>query len=249
MLNGLGLFEGIGGISLGLKEWVRPVAYCEIDDYAKLVLTSRFSSAQLPKAPIFPDVRILKGCDLPPVDIIFGGFPCQDISNAGLRAGLGGERSKLFFEIVRLACEIRPAFLFLENVSAITTRGLNRVCLELSSIGYDSRWTIVSAAEIGACHIRKRWFLLAHSNRMRLREKCRQKHKRNKACKGSLQLDRSCVPRRFTWPSERRVKPRVARTGDGVSYRVDRARCLGNAVLPAQAKEAFIRLSGLNHVP
>ena len=104
------------------------------------------------------------GCILPPpVDIIYGGFPCQDISVAGHGAGLGGERSGLFFEIARLVGEIRPRFVFLENVSAITVRGAERVVGELCRLRYDCRWGVLSASDVGAHHERDRWWLLAHA--------------------------------------------------------------------------------------
>lgn len=163
MLNGLDLFSGIGGISLALKPWVRTVAYCEQDRYAQAVLLSRMRDGLLDRAPIWPDVRTLRGDMLPKIDAIFGGFPCQDISAAGLGKGLDGERSGLFFEIIRLVEEIRPAYVFLENVPAIRTRGLGRVLRELSILRYDCRWTVVSAAEVGAPHLRKRWFIVAYS--------------------------------------------------------------------------------------
>src|SRR5690606_10421534 len=127
MLRGLDLFSGIGGLTLALAPWVRPVAYCENDRYATAVLLSRMRTGDLPCAPIWDDVRTLRGDMLPSVDIIYGGFPCQDISCAGRGAGLAGGRSGLFFEIARLARELRPRFVFLENVPAITTRGLGDV--------------------------------------------------------------------------------------------------------------------------
>lgn len=163
-MNGLDLFSGIGGISLALSPWVRTIAYCENDDYAQGVLLSRMADGQLDVGPIWDDVRTLSGGMLPRVEIITGGFPCQDISVAGTGAGLGGRRSGLFFEIVRLTRDLRPRFVFLENVPAIAVRGLDRVLLEFTSLGYDCRWTIVSAAEMGAPHLRERWFLLAHAN-------------------------------------------------------------------------------------
>lgn len=164
-LNGLDLFSGYGGLTLALKKWVRPVAYCEIEPYAQAVLLSRMAEARLPGAPIWEDIRELKGRDLPAVDIIYGGFPCTDLSTANRSAkGLAGERSGLFFEIVRLAKEIRPQFLFLENVPALRTRGLDQVGEQLAEAGYDCRWCVVSASEVGAPHQRRRWFLLANAN-------------------------------------------------------------------------------------
>ncbi len=170
MLNGLDLFSGIGGLSLALSGWVKPVAYCESDRYAQGVLLSRMRGGQLPIAPVWKDVRSLSGKDvMEQVDIICGGFPCQDISAAGAGAGLGGERSSLFFEILRLAKEIKPKFVFLENVPAIRTRGLEHVAEGFASAGYDCRWDFVSAKEVGAPHLRNRWFMLAHTSGAKLR--------------------------------------------------------------------------------
>jgi DNA (cytosine-5)-methyltransferase 1 len=162
-MNGLDLFTGIGGITLALRGYVTPVAYCEIEPYCQSVLLQRMSEGNLPKAPIWDDVRTLPASELPRIDIIYGGSPCQDLSVAGRKAGLDGERSGLFFEIVRLAEELRPTFLFLENVPGIRTRGLDRVLQELTKARYDCRWTMLSAAEVGALHRRERWFLLAHA--------------------------------------------------------------------------------------
>lgn len=165
MLNGLDLFSGIGGISLALREWVRPIAYCEIDPYCQAVLLSRQFDGLLPNAPIWDDITSLRvrgnGRN---IDIIYGGFPCQDISVAGHGKGLEGKRSGLFFEIVRLAQEIKPKFLFLENVPAITSRGGVEVVRQVTEMGYDCRWCVISAASVGALHRRERWFMLAHAN-------------------------------------------------------------------------------------
>ena len=168
MLNGLSLFSGIGGIDVALSEYVRPIAYCEIDPYCQGVLFSRMARRDLSIAPIWPDINTLhtrKSGGLPceHIDIIYGGFPCQDISVAGHGKGLEGERSGLFFEIVRLCSEIKPRFIFLENVPAITSRGGVEVVRQIASMGYDCRWCIISAASVGALHRRERWFLLAHT--------------------------------------------------------------------------------------
>lgn len=160
-MNGLDLFSGIGGITLALAPWVRPVAYCENERYAQAVLLSRMLARDLPDAPIWDDVRTLDACSIPiPVDIVYGGFPCQDISVAGNGTGLAGERSGLYFEVERLVKELTPTFVFLENVPAIRTRGAERVVKGLASLGYDCRWTTLSAAQIGANHKRERWWLL-----------------------------------------------------------------------------------------
>ena len=165
MLYGLDLFSGIGGITEALSEWVRPVAYCESNRYAQGVLVSRMVKGQLPRAPIWDDVTTLRGSNLPRgIDIIYGGFPCQDVSFAGRRVGLDGERSGLVSEVWRLADEIRPKFIFLENVPAILNSGLDRILAELAERRFDARWICLSASDVGACHVRNRWWLLAYSD-------------------------------------------------------------------------------------
>lgn len=280
MLNGLDLFSGIGGLTVALSEWVRPVAYCENDRYAQGVLLSRISSGDLPKAPIWDDVQTLKGKDLPRVDIIYGGFPCQDISNAGLRKGLEGKRSGLFFEIIRLVGELRPRFVFLENVAAITIRGLQRVVSELTALGYDCRWTILSASAVGANHQRERFWLLAYSNSDSNCREIERKLTEEKRISSQIRT-KNCNARKFSGTGEVRIsdkeyisdtnstglqtqgakqqttgakqfstdwwttEPDVGRVANGIPFRVDRIRGLGNAVVPLQAREAFKKLMGI----
>lgn len=162
-MNGLDLFSGIGGLTLALCDYVKPFAYCEIDKYCQAVLLSRMHTGELPKAAIWDDITTLVGSILPSIDIIYGGFPCQDVSCAGNGAGLEGKRTGLFFEVLRLAKEIKPRFIFLENVPAITTRGGLRVVREITEMGYDCRWCVISASSVGALHKRERWFLLAYT--------------------------------------------------------------------------------------
>jgi len=235
-LKGLDLFSGYGGITLGLEDWVRPVAYCEIEPYAQGILLSRMEDGSLPLAPIWNDVSTLRGYNLPEIDIIYGGFPCQDISVAGNGKGLAGERSGLFYELCRLVEEIHPKFIFLENVPAIRTRGLLEVIREFTDLGYDCRWTRVSAREVEAPHRRERWFLLAHSNLNRCSEQTEATSKttsRRRSETTTTECDR--------WP----IEPNVGRVDDGTPFRMDRIKLLGNGVVPKQVKEAFIKLSGV----
>lgn len=172
MINGLDLFSGIGGLTIALSEWVEPVAYCESDKYAQSVLLSRMWRGELPKAPIWDDVSTLNEWMLgEEIDIIYGGFPCQDVSTAGLRKGLDGERTGLFREAVRLVRECKPKFVFLENVPGIR-RFVHVVRGELEALGYDCRDGFFSAAEVGANHIRNRWWLLAHASSERQQQIC-----------------------------------------------------------------------------
>ena len=165
LLKGLDLFSGVGGISMAISEFVRTMAYCEIEPYCQGVLLSRMADGILDNAPIWDDIKTLDGRQFEgKVDIIFGGFPCTDISIAGVGRGLEGERSGLFFEIMRLADEIKPSYIFLENVPMVCSRGGLQIVREITERGYDCRWCTLSAAEVGAKHKRERFFLLAHSN-------------------------------------------------------------------------------------
>jgi DNA (cytosine-5)-methyltransferase 1 len=266
MIYGLDLFSGIGGLSIALSEWVRPVAYCECERYAQAVLLSRMAEGVLPKAPIWDDVRTLRIADLPVApDIICGGFPCQDISVAGTGTGMDGERSSLFFEIARLVREGRPRFIFLENVPAITTRGGVEVVEALGSLGYDCRWGMLSASDMGAPHKRERWFFLAHANIERHKSKSRsgnsdeKKHSRiSRTGETISDSNQSRLEKRQSEPGDNgselsptfrgdwwESEPSIRRVVDGLPYRLDRVKHLGNAVVPAQAREAFKRLMGI----
>jgi len=265
-VNGLDLFSGIGGITLALSPWVTPVAYCENDEYAQAVLIKNMVSGLLPKAPIWDDVRTLKG--LPDIDIIYGGFPCQDISITGRGKGLEGERSRLFFEIIRLVRECKPSFVFLENVPAIRTRGLSTVIKAMADEGYDCRWTDLSASKVGANHKRNRWWLLAYSDgynleaqqrsilRSKKQESEQQKFRNVREDLSDFDFERlerqreeSCgikAEQRDTFNKNWwTVEPDVGRVAHGVSNRLGKLRCLGNAVVPLQAREAFMTLAGL----
>lgn len=170
MLNGIDLFSGYAGITVALSEYVQPIIYCEKEEYAKGILVSRMEDETIPFAPIWNDVTTLDGKQFKGlVDIVYGGFPCQDISVAGKGAGLDGKRSGLFYEVVRICKEASPQFIFLENVPAIRTRGSIEVQEAMAIIGYDCRWCTLSASEVGANHKRERWFLLAYANHDRQR--------------------------------------------------------------------------------
>lgn len=132
MLKVLDLFSGIGGFSLGLERTggFKTVAFCEIDPYCRAVLKKHW-----PDVPCFEDVTKLNGSDIGPVDVICGGFPCQDISLAGKGAGLSGARSGLWYEFHRVIDETRPSWAVIENVSALRARGLDAVLGSLAAIG------------------------------------------------------------------------------------------------------------------
>ena len=158
----LDLFSGIGGFSLGLERaGFHTVAFCEIEPYCRAVLKHHW-----PEVPCYDDIRTLTADRLAAdgigIDVICGGFPCQDISAAGKGAGLAGERSGLWREFYRLIREIRPRYVIVENVSALLSRGLGTILGDLSSIGYDAEWHCIPAAYVGAPHRRDRVWIVAH---------------------------------------------------------------------------------------
>ena len=159
----LDLFSGIGGFSLGLERsgHFETVAFCEIEPYCRAVLAKHW-----PKVPCYDDIRTLTAdrlkADGIAVDAICGGFPCQDISNAGRRAGIGGERSGLWSEYARLIGELRPRFVIVENVAALLGRGINVVLGDLATLGFDAEWHCIPASAVGAPHRRDRIWIVAH---------------------------------------------------------------------------------------
>lgn len=163
------LFAGIGGFELGLERAIpgaETVWQVEQNEYCQKILTKHW-----PNAKIYDDVRKVNKNNLEPIDILCGGFPCQDISLANQNAkGLQGEKSGLWFEMLRLISELRPKIAVLENVAAVTIRGLSDILRGLSEIGYDAEWQIISAKEFGAPHLRKRWFCVAYPNSKRPRQ-------------------------------------------------------------------------------
>ena len=162
MLTFGSLFAGIGGLDLGLE---RAGMVCkwqvEIDDYATKVLTKHW-----PNVPRFRDVRSVGAHNLPAVDCICGGFPCQPHSEAGLRQGKADDRD-LWPEFARLICELKPRWVLAENVTGLFTTDTGRffgsVLRDLATLGYDAEWSTVSACSLGAPHPRERVFVVAYT--------------------------------------------------------------------------------------
>ena len=161
----LDLFAGIGGLSLGL-EWsgaFQTVAYCEREPFCQKVLHKNN-----PEIPIYDDVCTLTKSELDAdgitIDAICGGFPCQDISEAGNKAGLAGERSGLWFEYARLIGQLRPKYVVVENVSELLIRGFDDVLGTLATLGYDAEWHCIPASAVGAPHYRDRIWIIAYPN-------------------------------------------------------------------------------------
>lgn len=154
------LFAGIGGFDLGFERAGFKTSWqVEIDPYCQKVLAKNF-----PEAERFGDIRECGSHNLRPVDVICGGFPCQDVSWAGLGAGLEGERSGLWFQMLRIVRLLRPRFVLVENVSALLIRGFDSVIADLAESGYDAEWDSLQAGYFGAPHERERVFILAYPN-------------------------------------------------------------------------------------
>ena len=171
-LRVLDLFAGIGGFSLGFERaGFETVGFCEIDPSCQAVLRKHW-----PNVPIWDDVRALPLEDLQDVDVITAGFPCQDVSEAGWRGGLRGSRTGLFYECIRIAGELRPSYVVLENVSGLlfSTKPWFGVVLQaLAEIGFDAEWQLIPASSVGADHRRERVFVVAYPDSI-VRKHCVQ---------------------------------------------------------------------------
>lgn len=217
------LFAGIGGMSLGLE---RAGMICkwqvEIDEFCRKVLTKHW-----PEVPKYGDIRQITGDDLEPVDLIVGGFPCQDISLAGRHAGIDGERSGLWWEMARLIAALRPRYVLIENVPAILGRGMGEVLGFLAGSGMDAEWSTMRTCEFGAPHPRARVFIVAYA-----KEERRGRRWLIWPTEKSLEAGRCDSEFMRPWS----VEPRVPRVAYGVANRVDRVRAIGNAVSPPVAQ-------------
>jgi DNA (cytosine-5)-methyltransferase 1 len=236
----LHLFAGAGGGILGgMLLGHTTVCAVELEPYCREVLLQRQRDGILPKFPIWDDVCTFDGTPWRgKVDVVCGGFPCQDISAAGKGAGITGERSGLWGEMARIIGEIRPKYAFVENSPMLTLRGLDRVLGDLSEMGYDARWGVVGASHVGAPHRRERIWILAYSNLSQ--------------CQGTRQPSRSntehseFMPFSAWWrqdPAET-LESCMGRMANGVADRVDRLKAIGNGQVPLCAAYAWRILGG-----
>lgn len=266
------LFAGIGGIDLGFERaGLKCKWQVEIDDYATQVLEKNWPNvARWRDVKTFPP-QVEKKWD---VDVIAGGFPCQDISTAGRGEGLQGERSGLFYEIIRLVRQLKPRAIVLENVAALLARGMGDVLGELAEVGYDSEWHCIPAASVGAPHVRDRVFIIAVLGNANcspiqgsgLSGGIRQKYpninsysfgRRKQILADSYgerqsgqgvhggrvskeENQRRKANRTFSGGKGKEnhwyIEPDVGRVANGVPRRMDRLKCLGNAVVPQVAE-------------
>jgi DNA (cytosine-5)-methyltransferase 1 len=192
---------------------MRTVAFCEKDDRKRAELERRW-----PGVPCLPDVETLQGEQCGEPDLICGGFPCQDVSNAGRRAGIAGKRTGLWTHFARLIGELRPRYALMENVPGLLVRGMGRVLGDLAALGYDAEWDCIPAAALGAPHLRARIWILAYPCGFR-------DEAHDTICAGRSEL--VVCPR---WPAE----PRAPRVDDGVPGWMVGA--YGDAIIPQIAE-------------
>ena len=281
-MNELALFAGAGGGILGgkLLGW-RTMCAVEHDQYAASVLAQRQNDGTLEAFPIWDDVRTFDGKPWRGrVDVVSGGFPCQDISCAGRGEGLEGARSGLWVEMARIIREVRPKYVFVENSPMLTSRGLGTVLGDLAAMGFNAEWGVLGAHHAGAPHKRDRIWILAHFNSVSTSAKVADaadtnaparagadaggwsgRQPRGGGGRGGIEdkvaysnsfrrgddgenssdsdRDRNDAGSEHGWW---RAEPPVGRVADGVAYRVDRLKALGNGQVPAVAALAFTTL-------
>ena len=240
------IFSGIGGFDLA-AQWAgfENVYNCEIDAFARSVLAYRF-----PQSIQFTDVTKME--NPPKVDILSGGFPCQDISHANttLQSGIDGTRSGLFFHLARIIDQTRPAFVVMENVAALAKNGLDKVLQTIANIGYDAEWAVITAERYGAPHNRARLWIVAYPN----------SYGRDGSQVVFGRLFTEKVPKTQGWEFSRTIchtngkkaLPPSFGVYDGVPVGVDfhkRIAALGNAIVPQIAHHIFTiikdRLNGV----
>lgn len=252
-MNELALFAGIGGGILGTQLLGhRCVCAVENDPHAQSVLLARQNDGYLPPFPIWDDVTTFDGRPWRGiVDLVSGGFPCQDISIAGKQQGLDGERSGLWREMSRIIGEVCPRFVFIENSPELTKLGLSEVLSDLAQMGYDAVWGCIGASTVGADHERQRiWIVGQHTDKVNALREARPAFgtENPDACEWTTKEIKqewygrlpelgavSTLEGEFTYAG-------AVRALDGIPHRMDRSARLGNAQVPAVARLAFALL-------
>jgi len=259
-MNELALFAGAGGGILGgkLLGW-RTVCAVEWEQYPASILAARQNDGLLPPFPIWDDVQTFDGKPWEGiVDVVSGGFPCQDISAAGKGAGIDGERSGMWKEMARVIYEVRPRYVFVENSPMLTSRGLGVVLKDLATMGFDAEWGVLGASDIGAKHHRQRiWIaarqreVLSYSNdrggwgkqqSQSIKETQRSNMANtNNSNGGGKRWGFGGTEKRCQEWDLRSIfnQPEPLRMVDGVAARVDRLKAVGNGQVPQVAAIAW----------
>ena len=233
------LFSGIGGLEMGLEMTGRfeTVWQSETDEHCRGVLRKHW-----PDAELFGDVREFGvNHEIKAVDVVCGGFPCQDLSSAregsgrGRGDGLAGKKSGLYREFMRILGQVKPRGFIIENVPNLVNRGLEIILGEVAELGYDAEWHIVSAASVGGPHLRKRVFVMGYANGTHPQGRGLPSgvHEKHEDANGT-----GCRRPDKTWPTE----PDVPRVADGVPDWSHRVKALGNAVVPKVASVVGMRM-------
>jgi len=249
-MNELALFAGAGGGILGgkLLGW-RTVCAVEYEPHAAAILAKRQNDRILEPFPIWDDVRTFDGKPWKGiVDVVSGGFPCQDISCAGRGKGISGERSGLWGEMARIIREVRPRYALVENSPMLTIRGLDVVLGDLATMGYDARWGVLGADIFGAPHKRERIWVVANSNKIRRKSRPNQIGRKLYRKQNHWDLVKNSrywkhvpnIPRQAlldcVWEINASCGSRVF---DDVANRVDRIEAIGNGQIPAVVRLAW----------
>jgi len=275
-MNELALFAGAGGGILGgkLLGW-RTVCAVEWEQYPASVLVQRQNDKLLPAFPVWDDVRTFDGKPWRGlVDVVSGGFPCQDISSAGKGAGINGERSSMWFHMLRIIEEVKPPYCFIENSPHLRTKGLVTVLQGLAEAGYHAAWGVLSAKDCGANHERKRMWIVGKrvASYTNLHSKSTSPiHDQAQGVPSTSGTITNPGNSGFEWrcgeqdaTSEIQLgdvtnsgsvswwetTPELHRMDDGVAFGMDRLKAIGNGQVPIVAATAFTQLlSKLNDNP
>ena len=257
-MNELALFAGAGGGILGghLLGW-RTVCAVEWEAYPASVLCARQNDGLFESFPVWDDVQTFDGNPWRGiVDVVSGGFPCQDISAAGKGAGIEGDKSSMWKHMARIIGEVQPRYCFVENSPMLTSRGLGTVLGDLAKMGFDAEWGVLSAADVGANHKRERIWICAKqrnffSYSMHNRDRWgKQQQKSIKEKNGEMantikfgtQRKSKDSRKSSKWidsPSWWEIEPSLGRVANGVAAGMDRLKAIGNGQVPLCAATAW----------
>lgn len=229
----LGLFEGIGGFSLA-AEWVgwETIAWVEKNQFCQKVLKKHF-----PNAKGHDDIKDFNG--LPyrgKIDIITGGFPCQNISSSGDQKGINGNQSGLIWEMLRVCWEVSPKYILAENSPNLTKKGLDQILCSLAKMGYNAEWGYLPASKFGAYHKRARTYLIAYPSSLGCKRILQGLRKGDKVLSPpSNKIKFYSLPKSIDGLGD----SKRIRKSDGLPYKLDRIKSCGNAIVPQVAYQIF----------
>ena len=242
-MNELALFAGAGGGILGghLLGW-RTICAVEWEAYPASVLCARQNDGLLPPFPIWDDVQTFDGKPWRGiVDVVSGGFPCQDIRAAGKGGGIESERSGMWKQMARIIGEVRPQYAFVENSPMLTTRGLGTVLSDLAQMGFNAEWGVLSAEDVGANHLRERMWVVAKNTNTRCKHG--KQGDTSELASNKAQRTASTIPNQSIFAgldkNNWKTEPDVVRMVNGVADTVDRLKAIGNGQVPLCAATAW----------